>query len=180
MTNKGKVTSTQTLFVAGLAAGFAICYHVFSALDGLHELGHVIFLTLRGGEVGRFTLSYITGAGYDGMSLYMGTGFAIMVRAIALVWLSSKKANPAIMGWIWGRLVIEWLGWFVGNGIDASLMTWNEYVVWTGLHVSAFAGFVIGATVLTARMVITWQPKEEREAKRKAKELADEMMRRVA
>jgi hypothetical protein len=180
MTDKGKVTPTQTLFVAGLAAGFAICYHVFSGMDLIHELGHALFVVLRGGEVGVIRFDYITASGYDGMSAYMGTGFAIMVRAVALVWLSSKKANPAIVGWIWGRLVIEWLGWFVGNGIDASLMTWNEYVIWTGLHVSAFAGFVIGATVVTARMVVTWQPKEEREAQRKAKELADEMTRRVA
>lgn len=177
---KGKVTAAQTFFVAGLAASFAICYHVFSGMDLIHEIGHALFVVLRGGEVGVIRFDYITASGFDGMSAYMGTGFAILVRAVAIVWLASKKANPAIFGWIWGRLVIEWLGWFIGNGIDASLMEWNEYVVWTGLHVSAFAGFVIGATAIAAHTVATWQPREEREARRKARELADEMMRRAA
>jgi hypothetical protein len=171
-----RVTTEQVFFVALLGAGFAAAYHAFSGMDLLHEIGHAIFVTLQGHEVYRITASYISASGYNGMSLYMGTGFAIMVRAIALIWLSSKKANPLIAGWIWSRLMLEWLGWFIGNGGDGSMMEWPEYVLWTGLHVSAFAGFVLAASATMIAMLIKWQPKEIR----RAEALADEMMRRAA
>lgn len=180
MQDNGKVTRSQVFFVALLAAGFATCYAVFSGLDGLHEIGHAIFVVLRGGEVRRFTLGYIVATGYDGMSLYMGTGFAIIVRAIALIWLARRNANPAVIGWIWGRLIMEWLAWFIGNGNDASMMEWAEYVLWTGLHISAFAGLVVGASVMAIGMLIDWQPKPVRIAQQKAKALVAEMMRRAA
>lgn len=176
MKGTGRVTTEQVFFVALLGAGFATMWHAYTGMDLLHEIGHAIFVILQGHEVYGIHSTYISASGYNGLSLYMGTGFAILVRAVALIWLCSKKANPLIVGWLLARLVLEWLGWFIGNGQDGKMMEWAEYVLWTGLHVSAFAGFVLAAGATTIAMLMKWQPKEIR----RAEELADEMMRRAA
>lgn len=140
----------------GLFVVFGGIWHALGVENLLHELSHAIVISARGGTVHEFTIGWIRASGYDGIGLYAGTLGGVLIRSAIALWLLGSRRSLIIPAWMFGRIIMEWMGWWIGTKLDIGLMSSSDAAFYSLLHGSMTLGIVVGAIVIAVRLVRRW------------------------